>query len=223
MTGTAVVHSGALLLGDREARLLHAHLQRHRRWNDAAQVRVVVSVTEGTPAIGVYAAPPMGVVSFVQLPLAGVAGAATDVTVPAREIGFEPQASGLTELSLPPTGPGIAELAVLPPADGWHLPIQGVASDVMPDVEQAVSEFKARSVSAVDADALADEIWSRSVFGGLSMRMLHTARLLGMLTSDSSRIAASTRTGWKRLTTIRGQIFQRVPGALDRPTLTVVR
>ena len=55
------------------------------------------------------------------------------------------------------------------------------------------------------------------------MRVLHTARLLGMLGSDSARIAASTRTGWKRLTTIRGQIYVRVPGALDRPSLTVVR
>jgi hypothetical protein len=55
------------------------------------------------------------------------------------------------------------------------------------------------------------------------MRVLHTARMLGMLTADSSRIAATTRTGWKRLTTVRGQIYVRVPGALDRTTLTVVR
>ncbi len=223
MSGTAAAPSDAILLGERETRLLEAHLQRHRRWNDTAHVRVVVSTAEAPSHIGVYAAPPMGVISYVQLPLAGAVVASADATVTARDIAFQPQGQGLTKLELPVSGPGKPELAVLPPTDGWHLPIHGVAGDVMPTVEAAVAEFKSRSVSAVDADALAEEIWSRQVFGGLTMRMLHTARLLGMLGADSARIAASTRTGWKRLTTLRGQIYQRVPGALDRPKLSVVR
>lgn len=223
MSGTVAAPTDAIVLGEREARLLGAHLQRLRRWNDAAQVRVVISAMDSPSTIGVYAAPPMRVVSYVRLPLAGAAPSSADVTVAAREIAFEARSQGQTALVLPASGPGIPELAVLPPADGWHLPIHGVAGDVMPSVEEAVAEFKSRSVSAVDADALAEEIWSRPVFGGLPMRMLHTARLLGMLGADSARIAASTRTGWKRLTTIRGQIYQRVPGALDRPSLTVVR
>ena len=223
MTGTAAAPTGAILLGERETRLLDAHLQRHRRWNDAAHVRVVISGADGSARIGVYAAPPMGVISYVQLPLASSLVTSADSTVTARDIAFEPQGQGLTSLLLPVSGPGKPELAVMPPTDGWHLPIHGVAGDVMPAVEAAIAEFKSRSVSAVDADALAEEIWARTVFGGVTMRMLHTARLLGMLGADSARIAASTRTGWKRLTTLRGQIYQRVPGALDRPNLTVVR
>ena len=223
MNGAAAAPTGDILLAEREARLLDGHLGRHRRWNDAAQVRIVIDDEQGSARIGVYAAPPMGVVSFVQLPLAVGGAPLADVRVAARDIVFEPQAPGVVRVHLPQSGTGIPELAVLPPADDWQLPIHGVAGDVMPIVQAAVAEFKTRSVSAVDADALAEEIWSRIVFGGVTMRMLHTARLLGMLTADSSRIAASTRTGWKRLTTIRGQIFQRVPGALDRPKLTVVR
>lgn len=223
MPGTATVSTGAILLGERESRLLDAHLQRHRRWNDAAHVRVVVSVMENSSRVGVYAAPPMGVISYVRLPLAGAGATSIDATIAARDIAFAPQGQGLTELVLPVSGPGKPELAMLPPDDDWHLPIHGVAGDVMPAVEAAVAEFKARAVSVVDADALAEEIWARTVFGGVTMRMLHTARLLGMLGADSARIAASTRTGWKRLTTSRGQIFQRIPGALDRPNLTVVR
>jgi hypothetical protein len=76
---------------------------------------------------------------------------------------------------------------------------------------------------APDADALAAEIWDEPSFGGLPLRVLHAARLLGLLAEDSSRVAAATRTGWKRLTTVRGQVFVRVPGVLDRPLLSVVR
>jgi hypothetical protein len=223
VNGTAAAPTGDILLAEREAGLLDGHLARHRRWNDAAQVRIVVDELDGSARIGVYAAPPMGVVSFVQLPLAGGGVPLADVRIAARDIVFEAQAPGLVRVVLPVSGPGIPELAVLPPTDDWQLPIYGVAGDVMPVVQDAVAEFKTRSVSAVNADALAEEIWSRVVFGGVTLRMLHTARLLGMLTADSSRIAASTRTGWKKLTTIRGQIYQRVPGALDRPKLTVVR
>lgn len=219
MTGTAAAHSDALILAEREARLLHAHLLRHRRWNDAVFVRVVARSSD----LGVYAAPPMGVMSYIQLPLVHRLASPIDETVSVRDIRFDDGAGDRVTLDLPAAGPGPAELAVLPPREEWHLPIHGVAGDVTPTVDAAVAEFKSRSVSAVDTDALADEIWSRPAFGGLPMRVLHTARLLGMLGADSARIAAATRTGWKRLTTIRGQIYVRVPGALDRPTLTVVR
>ncbi len=219
MTGTAAAHSDVLVLGEREARLLQSHLQRHRRWNDSVFVRVVASSGD----LGIYAAPPMGVLSHVSLPLAHPLVSPIDATVSVRGIGFDDGATGLVTLDLPEPGTGPAGLAVLPPRDEWHLPIHGVAGDVAPTVDAAVAEFKSRSVSATDPDALAEEIWSRPAFGGLPMRVLHTARLLGMLGADSARIAASTRTGWKRLTTIRGQIYVRVPGALDRPSLTVVR
>lgn len=218
MNGPATVTTSSLGLPEREARLLQSHLARQLRWNARATVRLIIE----TDRLGVFAAPPTGVLSYVQLPLVGSAATA-DMTIPAAQMGFgEPEAGAVT-LMLPDPVPGTADLAVLPPGDGWHLPLQGVAGDVMPEVEAAIAEFKARSVSAVDADALAEEIWARPSFGGLPMRVLHTARMLGMLTADSSRIAATTRTGWKRLTTVRGQIYVRVPGALDRTSLTVVR
>lgn len=219
MTGTAAARSDALILSEREARLLQSHLQRHRRWNDSVFVRVVAHSGD----LSIYAAPPMGVLSHIHLPLAHPLVTPIDATVSVQGIGFADGVAGMVCLDLPESGTGPAALAVLPPREDWHLPIHGVAGDIAPTVDAAVAEFKSRSVSSVDTDALAAEIWSRPAFGGLPMRVLHTARLLGMLGADSARIAASTRTGWKRLTTIRGQVYVRVPGALDRPTLTVVR
>jgi hypothetical protein len=75
----------------------------------------------------------------------------------------------------------------------------------------------------VDSQALAESIWERHAFGGLPMRALHAARRLGFLTDDASRVTASTCTGWKRLTTVRGQVFVRAAVPTQRPDLSVVR
>ena len=226
MSGPATIASGELLLGPHEARILRAHLDRLRRWNERSFVRIVSSAHH----LGVYAAPPLGVMSHISLPLSRPGPPSMDATVPASEVSLgmgsrldEAGVAVASTLTIPTGMTGVPELAVLPPIDGWQLPIPGVAGDVMPTVEAAVAEFKARRSSVPDADALAAEIWDRPAFGGLPMRALHAARLLGLLSADSSRIAACTRTGWKRLSTVRGQVYVRVPSALDRPSLAVVR
>ena len=137
--------------------------------------------------------------------------------------------SGITEsvggvdLILPDAVVGDSSLAVLPPTDGWQLPIAGVSGDIVPVVDEAVAEFRKRSAAGADPQRLAQEIWERPGFGGLPVRALHAARRLGFLSDDASRVSASTCTGWKRLTTVRGQVFVRTVPPVGRPRLLVVR
>ena len=215
--------SSALLtlsLPGHEGRLLAAHLDRLSSWDDGGHVRVVARGT----AIGVYAAPPMRVISFVALPLLDNVSADVDVSARIADVRQGLRTSvGATELHLPEPAVGSPGLALLPPADGWQLPIHGVSGDMVPDVDAAVAEFRRRSKSVVDPQALAEQIWERPSFGGLPLRALHAARRLGVLTDDASRLTACTTTGWKRLTTVRGQVFVRTFTPTQRPDLSVVR
>ncbi|MEK9810457.1 MAG: hypothetical protein VW362_08415, partial [Candidatus Nanopelagicales bacterium] len=68
----------------------------------------------------------------------------------------------------------------------------------------------------------AEQLWDRPTFGGLPLRVLHAARRLGFLVDDGSRVTACTTSGWKRFTTVRGQIFLRTVPPGQRP-LRVVR
>jgi hypothetical protein len=219
MAGNTAVRASALTLDAGPARMLQIHLDRQKRWNPRGFARIVT--TDGD--LGFYAAPPTGVLTYVHLPIRQSGSLPSDLTVPMGGIAFEQTSTGAVSVTLPSAVPGPAELAVLPPEDSWHLPMHAVVGDVIGDLDAAIAEFKARAVSALDADALAEEIWDRQGFAGIPMRMWHTARLLGLLGNGSARIAASTRSGWKRLTTINGRVFVRIPGALDRTNLTVVR
>lgn len=211
----------ALTLPEHEGRLLTAHLDRLLAWDPSGHVRVVAR----GGAVGVYAAPPMRIVSFVALPLRAPVIEETDVSARITDVraGLE-TVSGVTEWRLPEPAVGSPGLALLPPAEGWQLPIHGVSGDVVPGVDAAIAEFRRRASSVVDSQALAEQIWERPSFGGLPLRVLHAARRLGFLTDDASRVTACTMTGWKRLTTVRGQVFVRTHTPTQRrPDLSVVR
>ena len=209
-----------LALPAHEGRLLAAHLDRLAAWDPSGHVRVVAR----GGAVGVYAAPPMRVVSFVALPLRSPVAEEIDVSARISDVsaGLD-STSGATDLRLPEPAVGSPGLALLPPAEGWQLPIHGVSGDVVPEVDGAVAEFRRRASAVVDQQALAEQIWERPSFGGLPLRVLHAARRLGFLTDDASRVTACTMTGWKRLTTVRGQVFVRTHTPTQRPDLSVVR
>ena len=108
--------SGALLtlaLPEHEGRLLAAHLDRLSSWDPSGHVRVVARGS----AVGVYAAPPMRVISFVALPLREALPSEIDVSARIAEVrsGVQPGA-GVTELRLPEPAVGSPGLAILPPA-----------------------------------------------------------------------------------------------------------
>lgn len=209
-----------LSLPGHEGRLLSAHLDRLAAWDPSGHVRVVAR----GGAVGVYAAPPMRVISFVALPLREPIAEDVDVSARISDVrsGLVTHA-GLADLRLPEPAVGSPGLAMLPPSEGWQLPIHGVSGDIVPEVDAAVAEFRRRAASIVDPQALAEQIWERPSFGGLPLRVLHAARRLGFLTDDASRVTACTMTGWKRLTTVRGQVFVRTHTPTQRPDLSVVR
>lgn len=212
--------SAALRLPAHEGRLLSAHLDRLVGWEPRSIVRVVARAR----ALGVYAAPPMDVISFVALPLIDPVDDEIDTTVFASDVrrGMDESAAEV-QLRLPESMVGDSSLAVLPPSDGWQLPIAAVSGDLVPLVDDAVAEFRRRSAAGAEPQNLAQEIWERPGFGGLPLRALHAARRLGFLSADASRVSACTCTGWKRLTTVRGQVFVRSSAPVARATLTVVR
>lgn len=214
----------ALQLPPHEGRLLTAHLDRLSTWDARTPVRIVARAR----ALGVYSAPPMEVIAFVALPLAEPVEVELDSTTYAADLRASVKDDG--RLTVPPVVVGDAALAVLPPADSWQLPIPGVSGDIVPLVDTAVAEFRRRAAGVSDSSPgspelqrLAQEIWDRPGFGGLPLRALHAARRLGFLSDDASRLSASTCTGWKRLTTVRGQVFVRTVPPVNRPSLTVVK
>lgn len=217
MTASSALAS--LGLPEHEARLLGAHLDRLAAWEPQGHVRVVAR----GGSVGVFAAPPMRVISFVALPLTHAVAEEVDVSARTVDIRAGLVTEGEPSFRLPEPAVGSPGLAILPPTEGWQLPIHGVSGDVVPEVDAAVAEFRRRAATVVDAQALAEQIWERNSFGGLPLRALHAARRLGFLTGDASRVTACTMTGWKRLTTVRGQVFVRTHSPTKRPDLSVVR
>ncbi len=202
-----------------EARSLAAIGRRQLAWDARMPVRLVTR----SGALGAYTAPPMNVLAFVAVP--AEVSEQVDVTVSLASLVLECDRVAATgggldltamqEVRVPVTKS--ASIALLPPSDGWHLPMFAMSGDLVPQVDAAVEEFARRSqgLPEVAQQQLADEIWERIAWAGLPMRILHAARRLGLLTQDRSRVAAATCGPWRRLSTSRGQVFARAAGRLD--------
>ena len=212
-------------LAEPEARALEGFCRRQLRWDARLGARVVVTER----ALGVFTAPPLGVLAFVAVPITGVAEP-SDMTVQLAGLAdaLEGWEGGVSLSDLPrsivPAGPS-PSLAHLPPHEGWQVPMHAVSGDLVPAVEAATAEFAARSVGMTPAqrEEIAEQIWQRPAFGGLPLRTLHAARQLGMLTGDSARVSAATSGQWKCLSTVRCQVFSYATGPAARLALRVVR
>jgi hypothetical protein len=216
-------------LAEPESRALEGFCRRQLKWDTGLPARVVT-----TPrALGVFTAPPLGVLVFVAVPTASVVGAAdaVDTIVPLSALADclrDRARDGMDIGSLPraivPVGTS-PTLQHLPPTEGWQLPIFGVSGDLVPTVDEATAEFEARSVGLPPRaqETVAEEIWDRHGFGGLPLRALHAARQLGMITTDRAKVSAATCGPWKRFSTPRGQVFVYSSGPAARLALHVVR
>jgi hypothetical protein len=216
-------------LAEPEARALESFCRRQLRWDEQMPARVVTAAN----ALGVFTAPPLGVLVFVAVPSVGpvAEGDAVDAIVPLGQFADQLRTDALTGMD-PATLPravvpiGAAPtLQHLPPTDGWQLPIFGVSGDLVPVVDDATAEFEARTAGLPPRaqEAVAEEIWERHAFGGLPLRALHAARQLGMITTDRAKVSAATSGPWKRFSTPRGQVFVYSSGPAARLALHVVR
>jgi len=216
------------MIGSDEARILAAFGRRLQKWDPATPVRLVTTRS----ALGVYAAPPMQVLSFVAVPLDYVDYAyAVDRTVTLQSFidamdAAAPSSDSLSSDMFADAPASAAQaIAVLPPSEGWQIPIYAIAGDLMRNVAAVGQEFSARAsgLPAEEQQRIADEIWDRQGWAGLPVRVLHAAYRLGMLGKDQSKVAAATCGSWRRFATPRGQVFYRVPGDTARFDLHVVR
>lgn len=210
-------------LAEPDARSLESFCRRQLHWDARLAARLVT-----TPrALGIFTAPPLGVLAFVAVPQYG-ADESVDVTVQLADLADALRGGPLEIDALPraivPPGP-TPSVTHLPPSEGWQVPMHGISGDLVPPVEAATQEFARRSAGLTQSEQeeIAEEIWRRPAFGGLPLRTLHAARKLGMLTDDMARVSAATCGQWKRLSTVRGQVFSYATGPAARLALRIVR
>lgn len=212
-----------------EARALEGFCRRQLRWDESLAARVVTAES----AVGIFTAPPLGVLAFAAVPTVEPVDpdGAVDAVVPLQDLADlirDRSLGGMDVAGLTPAvAPGGASptIAHLPPTEGWQLPIFGIAGDLVPLVDAATAEFDARAVGLPPRaqESVAQEIWERPGFGGLPLRALHAARQLGMITTDRAKVSATTCGPWKRFSTTRGQVFVYSSGPAARLALHVVR
>jgi len=201
----------SLRLGKDEALHLAAFLGRIVSWDERSAVRV----QSRGGVVGVYAPCPLDVLVFVALPLTVSPDESIDTTVSAGRlrdvIGDTARMAPESDVVLPDPVTGSASLALLPPASRWSPGERGMAGDVSAKVDDAVAAFRASvpSTGSFHAELVAEATWDAPGWGGLPMRALHAARLLGFLTHPGARIETATVSGWKRLVTPAGQVFVR--------------
>lgn len=209
-------------LGDAERRVLTVLGKRQVEWDSQLAARVI----SRDGALGVFTAPPMDVLAFLAIP--AEVEESVDVTVSLSALVAAAEASGDIDLAaLPPVQAPFtsgASLVHLPPAEGWQMPIPAVASDVLPAVDEALAEFRARSVGLGPRgqQTVAEEIWSRTAWAGLPLRVLHAGYRLRFLARERMRITAATNGPWRRLSTPRGQVFSYVAGIQAQLSLHAV-
>lgn len=216
-------------LAEPEARVLEAFARRQLAW-DADQSAHVVTAKQ---ALGVFTAPPLGVLVFLAVP---TVDPIDDEDALERIVSLEQLADlvqsdagtgmDISRLPVRQVAPGASpSLTHLPPSQGWQMPIHGLSGDLVPLVDDATTEFRRRSAGlpARAQESIANEIWDRPAFAGLPLRVLHAAHRLGMIANDRTKVSAAACGEWKRLTTPRGQVFFYQHGPAARLSLRVVQ
>lgn len=211
-------------LGAAERRTLSGLIDKQAEWKPNLTVRLLTSPS----ALGVYSALPLDIRVFLAMP-AKISGdkpfdrivEASDVSAALRESEGEVNLDDIA----PSESLGGSALVVMPPTEGWQIPMHAIASDLIPIVNEATAEFERRSKGLGDRGVkdLADEIWERPGWAGLPIRMLHAAARLQLLWNEPIKVTAATCGPWKRLSTPRGQVFAQATGKEARAGLRVVR
>ena len=175
--------------------------------------------------LGVYGPLPMDVLGLVVVPLAepvtGTELDGLDATVSAGrlrdilgDVALVEVRAPARAVRLPDPVTGPPSLGVLPPRGGWDVGEEGLAGDLGPRVDAAVARFRADVPASgwFNAELVAEATWDAEGWGGVPMRALHAARLLGFLAEPAALVRAATASGWRRLITPAGQVFVRAEG-----------
>jgi hypothetical protein len=197
-----------ILLGKDEIRILKLVLEKLTTWDKNALVRVRTK----SGVVGVYAAPPFGVITLTALPIADSIEDFDHVLVAGKVLAQLDESSGI-DLALFTQPVHSAALALLPPEGPWLPGEKGMSGDVMPKVKERLEKLKQQvaPLSAVnnkkEIDAVTQNAWDEKIWGGLPFGALNAAAALGMLAHPGTRISAALCNGWKRLLTPTGQVF----------------
>lgn len=195
-------------LGPTELRSVISILEKQIEWNSNLAVRVVTS----PDAVAFYSTIPLNLRAFIAMPAKMGAGRPCDLVATGRDVvALLSNSSGVVDLDSLEQLAGLssASLSDLPPSQGWQVPMHGIASDVIPVVDEVITEFDRRSVVLGErgkAD-LAEEIWNRPAWGGLPIKIFYAAQRLILIWDEPIKISAATCGPWKRLSTPRGQVF----------------
>lgn len=205
------------------ARLV-ALLKRMMRWDPNSYARV----TTKDDTISFYLEPPFKVIAHFIFPASGV------TPLIDNNMRVDDLLAQLITQSEPTKIPLITEfepfgLGAKPPEGPWQQGERGIAGDLAPKVVAAIEEFKSRMATLGSAPArevsesVANEIWERAGWGGLHLRVLHAAYLLGLLSVPMAQVTTGTCVGWKRFQSPGGTLYVRPGDSGPRLPLSVVR
>ncbi|RKN37607.1 hypothetical protein [Streptomyces hoynatensis] len=192
---------------------LAAFLARQLRWDRAAAARLQAD----GEVVAVFTRPARFEVIAVR-PCLLRAPARLDVTVSAGELA-EAIDVERGEFTVPGQVTGPAWAGLLPPRGGWRALGEPAAERVREAAGAVVAEFRARTEALAAGertraalDALAEEIWSRTLPGTpLPLRAVHAAHALGLLRA-AGPLAVLACGSWLRLRTPLGSTAVRRAG-----------
>ncbi len=212
-----------IVLDKDELRALKLVLEKLISWDRNSLIRIRTK----PGVVGVYAAPPFGVITLTALPLKEDVAHVDQVLVAERVLSQinELQLIDLARFTQPVHS---AALALLPPEGPWLPGEKGMSGDVLPRVKDRLEKLKSQIAPLTlvsnqkEIDTITQAAWDEKIWGGLPFGAMNAAAALGMLAHPGTRISAALCNGWKRLLTPTGQVFVKPENSL-KTIFTVVK
>ncbi len=212
-----------ILLDKDELRALKLVLEKLITWDKNALIRVKTR----PGVVGVYAAPPFGVITLTALPVKEDVAELDQVLV-AEKILEQINSLQLIDLEKFTQPVHSAALALLPPEGPWLPGEKGMSGDILPKVKERLDRLKNQIAPLTlvsnqkEIDAITQNAWDEKIWGGLPFGAMNAAAALGMLAHPGTRISAALCNGWKRLLTPTGQVFVKPDNSL-KTIFTVIK
>lgn len=212
-----------IVLDKDELRALKLVLEKLISWDRNSLIRIKTK----PGVVGVYAAPPFGVITLTALPLKVDVAEVDQVLVAERVLSQinELQLIDLAKFTQPVHS---AALALLPPEGPWLPGEKGMSGDVLPKVKDRLKKLKSQIAPLTlvsnqkEIDTITQAAWDEKIWGGLPFGAMNAAAALGMLAHPGTRISGALCNGWKRLLTPTGQVFVKPENSL-KTIFTVVK